>query len=408
MAEEFAISVIDAVKQYKIRHEKGRTLKEAFLRQGIYSETINALNHVSFDVERGSTVGLIGSNGSGKSTMLKLVAGTSKPNSGEVRVSGRVSALLELGAGFHPDFSGKENIYLDGIILGLSRREIDERFDEIVAFAEMEEFIDAPAKTYSSGMYMRLAFSVAVSVDPDILLIDEVLAVGDESFQRKCLARINDFKDRGKTILFVSHGMETVRGLCEEAVWLDKGTLKAKGPSEGVIDQYLGSVFNKDEVRQTAGLEKDGEDDQRWGTRRAEITGVKLLDENGEEKNLFGTGDYMKVQVTCFAPEKVEKPVLGIGLRRSDGTMCFGTNTLVLGDPPESMAGEAVLEMEIKELPLLRGSYNVSPTLQKDYNGTEIYDHHEKRFRFEVVSSPPIEIGVSHVPYKWLNSLNQK
>lgn len=405
MGQDFAISVEDAVKQYKIRHEKGRTLKEAFLRQGIYSETINALNHVSFDVARGSTMGLIGSNGSGKSTMLKLIAGTSRPNSGKVTVSGRVSALLELGAGFHPDFSGRENVYLDGIILGLTRKEIDERFDEIVAFAEMEEFVDAPAKTYSSGMYMRLAFAVAVSVDPDILLIDEVLAVGDESFQRKCLARINEFKDQGKTILFVSHGMETVRGLCEEAVWLDKGTLKANGPAEDVIDKYLSSVFNKDEVRQIADAEKDAEDDQRWGSRRAEITEVQLLDENGEEKQLFGTGDYMKVRIAFLAHERVEKPVLGILIRRGDGTVCFGTNTLVLGDPPDSMNGEGVLELEIKELPLLRGSYNLSLTLQKDHNGTEIYDHHERKYRFEVVNGPPIEIGVSHIPNKWLNKL---
>ena len=233
---EVAISVRDVVKRYRLRHEKGRTLKEAFLRQRIYEETINALDHVSFDVKPGITMGIIGSNGSGKSTLLKLIARTSKPTSGEVVVNGRVSALLELGAGFHPDFSGRENVFLDGAIMGLPRRMVEERFDEIVAFAEMEEFIDAPAKTYSSGMYMRLAFSVAVSVDPDIILIDEVFAVGDESFQRKCLERIDNFKSEGKTILFVSHGLDAVRGLCDEAVWLDKGKLSAQGANYKVLE----------------------------------------------------------------------------------------------------------------------------------------------------------------------------
>lgn len=249
MAATPAIRFDDVVKQYRLRHEKGRTIKEVFLRQRIYEEIISAMDHVSFEVPRGCTMGIIGSNGSGKSTTLKLIAGTSRPTSGRVEVSGRVSALLELGAGFHPDFSGRENIYLDGAIMGLSRRTIDERLDDIISFANIGEFIDAPAKTYSSGMYMRLAFAVAVSVDPDIILIDEVLAVGDESFQRKCLERMKQFKNKGKTIVFVSHDLSAVRSLCDEAIWLDTGKLQAQGPTGAVIERYLGSVNRREEER---------------------------------------------------------------------------------------------------------------------------------------------------------------
>lgn len=401
MSETFAITASDVVKSYKVRHQKGRTLKEAFLRQRIYSETINALNHVSFDVPRGSTMGLIGSNGSGKSTMLKLIAGTSKPNQGEVKVSGRVSALLELGAGFHPDFTGRENVYLDGIIMGLSRREIDERFDEIVDFAEMEEFIDAPTKTYSSGMYMRLAFSVAVSVEPDILLIDEVLAVGDESFQRKCLGRINEFKSQDKTILFVSHSMNAVRELCSEAVWLHKGNLKAQGETERVIDQYLSSVNQQDEDRLSAERRFE-EDESRWGTGRAEITGFELFDDLGNERHVFDSGGYLKVRVHYRANEPLEKPVVGLMIKRSDGTVCYGNNTLILGDPPLHMPEEGVAELEFEKLTLLPGSYTFTAALQSPIKD-ETFDYHESLYPFEVVGEKAHETGVIRIPYRWLD-----
>ncbi len=396
MGADFSISIRDVVKQYKIRHEKGRTLKEAFLRQKIYSETINALNHVSFDVPRGSTMGLIGSNGSGKSTILKMIAGTSKPNSGEVVVDGRISALLELGAGFHPDFSGRENVYLDGIIMGLSRREIDKRFDDIVGFAEMEEFIDAPAKTYSSGMFMRLAFSVAISVDPDILLIDEVLAVGDESFQIKCLSRINEFKEQGKTLLFVSHSMDAVRRLCDKAVWLDKGNLRAQGEADDVIDQYMETVYG-----QGAG----GPPVERWrsGTRRAEFTAVRLLDSDGEEADVFNNGDYLKLRFEYRSKEKVEDPIVGIWVRTTGNDMiCYGVNTLVTGDAPAVLPDSGVVEIEFEELLLLPGFYNLTVALlNKD--DTETFDYHDRKYRFEVKGGSPHEIGVSRMPGKWLH-----
>src|SRR5213082_2203679 len=243
-----AIELQNVTKIY--RRYSGRqfaTLKSALLQRSILrdlqpSEVFPALTDVSFTVPRGSTYGVIGRNGSGKSTALKLVAGITKPTSGRVRVDGRISALIELGAGFHPEISGRENVFINGIMLGLSKREIHARFDEIVDFAELQEFIDAPVKTYSSGMYMRLGFAVAIHVNPDVLLVDEVLAVGDEGFTHKCLDKFAEFKRRGKTILLVTHSLSVVERFCDEAVWLDEGAVRAHGDPRRVVDAYLAAV----------------------------------------------------------------------------------------------------------------------------------------------------------------------
>src|ERR1700676_5497691 len=229
------------------------TLKSALLQRSILrdlqpSETFPALTDVSFAVPRGSTYGVIGRNGSGKSTALKLVAGITKPTSGAVRVTGRISALIELGAGFHPEISGRENVYINGIMLGLTKRQIQNRFDDIVDFAELREFIDAPVKTYSSGMYMRLGFAVAIHVDPDVLLVDEVLAVGDEGFTHKCLDQFAEFRRRGKTILLVTHSLGLVERFCDEALWLDSGRVRAHGDPRRVIDAYLAAVEKGEEA----------------------------------------------------------------------------------------------------------------------------------------------------------------
>ncbi|MHB1391457.1 MAG: ABC transporter ATP-binding protein [Thermoleophilia bacterium] len=399
---EPVISVRDVVKRYQVRHSKGRTLKEAFLRQSIYHETINALDHVSFDVKPGITMGLIGSNGSGKSTMLKLIARTSRPSSGEVIVNGRVSALLELGAGFHPDFSGRENVFLDGAIMGLSRRTVEERFDEIVAFAEMEEFIDAPAKTYSSGMYMRLAFAVAVNVDPDIILIDEVFAVGDEAFQRKCLERIDNFKSEGKTIVFVSHGMAAIRGLCDEAAWINKGKLSALGTTDKVIDYYLWAVNQGEEGRLSA--EEAFESDlKRWGTRRGEITGVEILDGEGKPKHLFSTADRLKVRITYRALERLQEPVIGLGIHRTDGVHCFGSNTEETSHTPKFLKAGAEGEVwfEVDNLSLLPGDFQISASFH-DLEQKETFDFHDRKYRFKVLHGPGVVIGLSNIAHRWV------
>src|SRR6187401_1204997 len=248
-----AIELADVTKIY--RRYGGRqfsTLKSALLRRSLLrdlrpDQTFPALTNVSFTVPRGSTYGVIGRNGSGKSTALKLVAGITKPTSGTVRVDGRISALIELGAGFHPEISGRENIFINGIMLGLTKREIQYRFDEIVEFAELSEFIDAPVKTYSSGMYMRLGFAVAIHVDPDVLLVDEVLAVGDEGFTHKCLDKFGEFRRRGKTILLVTHSLGLVERFCDEALWIDAGLGRATGDPRRVVGAYMSDVERAEE-----------------------------------------------------------------------------------------------------------------------------------------------------------------
>src|SRR6516165_2972641 len=288
-----AIELDQVTKIY--RRYSGRqfaTLKSALLQRSILrdlqpDETFPALADVSFAVPKGSTYGVIGRNGSGKSTALKLVAGITKPTSGTVDVKGRISALIELGAGFHPEISGRENVFINGIMLGLTRREIESRFDEIVDFAELREFIDAPVKTYSSGMYMRLGFAVAINVNPDVLLVDEVLAVGDEAFTHKCLDKFRDFRRRGKTILLVTHSLALVERLCDQAVWLDAGEKRADGDSKRVVDAYLTAVDQSEErsLAATAGRPLSSPvpaanmfqaTEGRWGSGEVEIVQVML------------------------------------------------------------------------------------------------------------------------------------
>src|ERR1700754_4043618 len=250
-----AIDVVNVSKVYRRYAQKKQfaTLKSAILSGSLLGdlkpdETFQALRHVSFSVPKGCTYGVIGSNGSGKSTLLKCVAGITRPTEGDVKVNGRISALIELGAGFHPEISGRENIFINGIMLGLTKKEVARRFDEILEFAELQEFIDAPVKTYSSGMYMRLGFAVAIHVDPDVLLVDEVLAVGDEGFTHKCLDKFAEFRRRGKTILLVTHSLNLVERFCDEAVWLDAGRLQAEGDPKRVVGAYLTKVEESEEA----------------------------------------------------------------------------------------------------------------------------------------------------------------
>src|SRR5512137_1075762 len=316
-----AIEVTDVTKTYRkyARRKQFATLKSAILSGTLVNdlnpeETFHALKGVSFAVRPGCTFGIVGRNGSGKSTALKVVAGITKPTTGTVSVQGRISALIELGAGFHPEISGRENVFINGIMLGLTKREITRRFDEIVEFAEVRDFIDAPVKTYSSGMYVRLGFAVAIHVDPDVLLVDEVLAVGDQSFTHKCLDKFAEFKRRGKTILLVTHSLDLVERFCDEALWLDAGRIRATGDPRRVVDAYITDVAKSEERQlaaddakareETARAEQaapapaeaqreqaveapEGPPDMfkasegRWGSREAEITGVDIIGEDG-------------------------------------------------------------------------------------------------------------------------------
>src|SRR5919198_1451284 len=308
-----------------------------FLRQYAPSERVEALRDVSFTVEQGQSFGVVGANGSGKSTLLKLLAGTAKPTAGRADVPGRVSALLEIGAGFHPDFSGRENAYLNGSLLGLSRKEMDAAMPRIAEFADLGRFFDAPVKTYSSGMYARLGFAVAIHVEPEVLLVDEVLAVGDEYFQHKCFARINAIRAAGKTILFVSHDLAAVRRICGRALFLNAGRIAAEGDVDYAIEAYEETVRSKEGRELAAVAERSA---QRWGTRDVEITGVRLRDAARAEGRVFRSGDPLTIELAYRAARAFDEVTFGVAFYRDDGAACYGTNTTLDGVHLAVPAGE--------------------------------------------------------------------
>lgn len=397
-----AIRIQDLSKQYR-RYSMGgiSTIKDLFVkgflgRERVARDTFWALKDVNMAVPEGTTVGLIGPNGSGKSTLLKLITGILKPTAGSISVNGRISALIELGAGFHPEFTGRENVYLNGAMLGMSKAEISDRFDEIVGFAELEEFIDAPVKTYSSGMYMRLGFAVAVAIEPDVLLVDEILAVGDESFQHKCLRRINEIQDRGRTILFVSHDLSKVEKLCHMVAWLDHGALRMAGEPQAVIDAYLAEVEKADE-RALRAVNKATEH-QRWGTREVEIMGVRMLDARGAERVIFESGEPAGIEIAYRADQRVEDPVFGIGLFRSDGLQCYGSNTDIDGLTVPHVEGEGTVRFVADSLDLLAGEYLLDCAVhRRDHHP---YDYHVRLYRFAVRSEIK-DSGVFRPSHRW-------
>ena len=413
---EPAIRLSHATKIY--RRYGGRrfsTLKSALLSGDLVKqlrpeETFQALNDVSFDVPKGSTFGVVGRNGSGKSTTLKLVAGITKPTSGTVTVDGRISALIELGAGFHPEISGRENVFINGIMLGLTKREIQKRFDEIVEFAELSEFIDAPVKTYSSGMYMRLGFAVAIHVDPDVLLVDEVLAVGDEGFTHKCLDKFGEFKRRGKTILLVTHSLGLVERFCDEAVWLDSGIKKAEGDPQRVIGSYVTDVARQEERFLKAADEKAGREadaagrpqpsgpavtiaemtdmneagEGRWGSGAVEITSVAFQDAAGQATQVFHTGETMRVVLGVRAVTPVRDFVFGIGLFTPDGLLVYGTNTDIEEMESERLEGAVQVTLDVESLDLVEGTYKLDVAVHKRDGAP--YDYHRLLHTFRVKS----------------------
>ena len=408
------------------------TLKSAFLQRSIVrdlqpSETFQALTDVSFSVPKGATYGVMGRNGSGKSTALKLVAGITKPTSGTVRVEGRISALIELGAGFHPEISGRENVFINGIMLGLTKREIQERFDEIVDFAELREFIDAPVKTYSSGMYMRLGFAVAINVNPDVLLVDEVLAVGDEGFTHKCLDKFAEFKRSNKTILLVTHSLNLIERFCDEALWLDGGRAMSHGDPKRVVGAYLTKVEEGEEkllaettarAIEIASRGQDGQDGQeppveqpadptsdmfqategRWGSREVEITDVALLDSSSRPSFVFHSGDPISVRIKLKAAQPVADFVFGIGLFNADGVCCYGTNTYLEELTPQRLSGEAEATFAIDSLELVEGTYKLDVAVHK-VDGFP-YDYHRLLYTFRV-KSRIADVGIYRPRHQW-------
>ena len=347
--------VVDRVSQrFRVSERPYRTLKDIVVRRGrgVTSERW-ALRDVSVSVEPGESLGLVGRNGSGKTTLLRLVSGLFRPTSGHVVVEGRIGALLELGAGFHPDFTGRENVYLNGSIHGLSRARIREVMDEIVAFAELEQAIDLPVRTYSSGMYMRLGFSVASHIEADVLLLDEVFAVGDEDFQRKCFGKIREFKSRGGTIIFVSHDALAVERLCDRAVLLRQGEAVFNGETRQAIAEYrrlLAGDRSPEEL--VAGL-------REWGSGEARVVSARMLDADGAERMQFAAGEAVTVELVVDSQANVTPPSVSLELRDDDGVILAGVSqaTDVLGWA--AGRGERTLRFELERLPLAEGHFHL-------------------------------------------------
>ena len=319
-------------------------------RSGPKNEPFWCLRGANFEIPAGRTVGVIGPNGSGKSSLLGLTAGTIAPTEGYVRTQGRISSLLELGAGFHPELSGRENVYLNAALLGIPREDVKKKFDRIVDFAELREFIDMPVKHYSSGMYVRLGFAVAVEVDPDVLLIDEVLAVGDISFQLKCLDRIRDFQKRGKTILFVSHALQTVEEFCHEAFLIHRGRLVERGEPGDVILKFVRSYMG----------EGGGVFTQEYGSREVELGAVRLLDAAGRDAATFASGETLSVEIPYVARQRVEKPVFGFSIKTANGMYVYGSNTQTAGVALPFVEGAGKLRLDLAPLRLMHGNYFLS------------------------------------------------
>jgi ABC-2 type transport system ATP-binding protein/lipopolysaccharide transport system ATP-binding protein len=403
-------NVTRVYQKYSARH-RFQTFKSALVKGDLFrslkaDELVMAVEAINLQVEKGMTFGVIGENGSGKSTLLKLVAGIAKPTSGWVRVEGKISALIELGAGFHPEITGRENVFINGIMLGLSKKEISRKFDEIVRFAELEDFIDAPVKTYSSGMYMRLGFSVAINVNPDVLLIDEVLAVGDAAFVPKCLDRIDDFRRRKKTILFVSHDLTTVEKICDKVAWMKGGRIQMLGEPKRVVDAYLQDIAAMQEEdyqkRKTeVDLEQKWEDERRekrWGKREVEIRRVTLKNLRGEEKHVFTPDEGMVIEIDALAHEPVKDFVFGIGIFNSQGISCYGTNTSLEDYEPVALQGEGKAACRIEKLNLINGTYYLDVAVHK--RDGYPYDYHRNLYSF-LVSSTLKDVGIARLPHTW-------
>ena len=391
-----AIEVDRLSKVFRLYREKYTSLKERVLHMGRTPyQDFHALEDIDLDIEAGTTVGLLGHNGSGKSTLLKCMAGIIQPTSGSVRSVGRLAALLELGAGFHPELTGRENVYLNGSILGLRRAAVARIFDDIVGFAGLEQFIDSPVKRYSSGMYIRLGFAVAINVDPDILLVDEVLSVGDEAFQRKCLDKVRSFQEEGRTIVVVSHAADLVRQMCHRAAALDHGHLVAEGDPNDVIRTFRERLMQ--------GMASDGTIDPSiarselspvWGKVRIEEAEIRYASPDHAQVR---PGEPMTLEITVEAVEPVSDVVLGVAVYGPLGQLVYGTNSQIQGLDLGVLDGRHRISMHFDDVPLLDGSYAV--TMGVHTEGGLIYDNWEQRRHFEVAVAGR-SIGLVNVPVR--------
>jgi ABC-2 type transport system ATP-binding protein len=386
-----AIEVRSVSKQFKLYHEHYTSLKERVIHYGrIPFEPFMALEDVDFDVEEGSTVGILGHNGCGKSTLLKCVAGILQPTRGEIVTRGRMAALLELGAGFNHELTGRENVFMNASILGLSKRDTVKIFDEIVAFAELEKFIDMQVRHYSSGMYVRLGFAVAVNVEPDILLVDEVLSVGDEAFQRKCIERVKKFQQEGRTILFVTHAADLVRRICDRAIVLDHGKMVIDAPPGEAVrvfrESLHGGELNDTPEEPVEVVASSNEPVAPEATHRVQITSV-VIDHPGLllDRNWLLPDEAMTIRVGYHATERTEDILFGIGIHDQDGNHLFGTNTRILGIEVPPAEGDGEMSFDFHRVPLLDGTYLVTLAIQSTDEGT-VYDWREQQASFSVMN----------------------
>ena len=409
---EFVIKLENVSKRFETISEKPQSFLETIIArfslrhrnkyQKSVHQTLWAVKDVQFAVKAGESLGILGRNGSGKSTLLKLITRIIRPNTGRIMVAGRVSALLELGTGFHPDLTGRENVYLNASLIGLEKEYIDAHFNSIVSFSGLADFIDMPVKFYSSGMYMRLAFSIAVYIQPQILIVDEILAVGDQAFQEKCINHIFEMKRRGVTIILVSHSLDVMRQLCDRLIWMDKGVVCADGEPEIVIQKYLDYLQeNTYQPLQMSKEEQEKPEVLRLGDQTVEITAVRLLNEDQEETEDFITGQPLTIEINYMAHKQVSDPEFGLAIYRKDGVQVNGPNNQFGGFPISSIEGEGKVFYHISALPLLPGGYEVSVAVH-DTHDVFTYDHRVKEFYFRVDSRGTREVyGLVQIPAKW-------
>ena len=392
---DIAVSVDQVSKYFRLYHEKNQYIKTALLRgKRARFDEFWALKDLDLEIPTGSTFGIIGSNGSGKSTLLKCLTGILTPEKGSITVNGRIAALLELGAGFHPELSGRENIFLNGAILGMSSKDITNNLDNIVEFAGLGEFIDTPVKNYSSGMTVRLGFAIAINVDPDILIIDEVLAVGDTAFQQRCLEKIEGFRSDGRTIILVSHGLGTVAQICDTAAWIEKGVLQSVGVAQEVVSNYNAISHNA----QPLGADEIG---QQWGSGEIRFTDVRLLDNTNEVKRVFHTGESMRIEFSFNSQIALSNSSISVGISHLHGTAIWGNSTEAQSIPVPIEIGPGRASLVISPLPLLDGTYDLSVAIA-DHTGIHEFDHWEKRIRFDVNQHSIHTVGLVDIQSTWL------
>jgi ABC-2 type transport system ATP-binding protein len=389
-----AINVQGVWKNFRLYHERNRYIKAAVLRgRRARYEEFWALQDVTLDVPHGATVGVIGSNGSGKTTLLKCLTGIYTPERGNITIDGNVAALLELGAGFHAELSGTENIYLNGSILGMSKKDIDAKFDSIVEFAGLEQFIDTPVKNFSSGMVVRLGFSIATHVEPEVLLIDEILAVGDQAFQRKSTEKIEQFRREGRTILVVSHSLGLVQQLCNTVVWLEKGRVKMVGDANDVIANYTGNTYGNF-------AEVDAGSKTRWGIGDAQVTQVALVNTHDQPLDTVTSGGEIRVAIELNSHMRLESPVVHVKLETVTGELVWATSTQRGTATLRVLDGPARAVLHVPNVPLAEGTYYVSVVITDATGGTE-YDHCQHWAKLHVSGGQTNDSGIVSMPSTW-------